>query len=438
MLNNAIKIIKKLQSKGFTAYIAGGYVRDKLIGIEAKDIDIATDAKPLDIIKLFTTIIPVGEAFGVIIVVIDNDHFEVATFRTDGEYIDGRRPVYVKYSSEYEDAKRRDFTINSMFYDPINDKIIDYFNGQQDLKNKILRTVGDPEDRFNEDHLRILRAVRFAIKYNLTIDLDVEVSIVRNVNKLKIISKERIRDEITKILQLENASAGLKMLKEYKILKSVLPLIDMYSAIDQDSEHHPEGNLFNHVIEMFKNNNYTTKAFVWSILLHDIGKLETKSVDDKGIIHFYKHEVTGLTNAKDILKQFKFSNIETKTILNLIKNHMKFFNVFNMKTSKLKKLLRNDDIELLLELHRLDVSYTKDYKYYDYCIEKLEEYKNNKEELKPKLLITGKDLITLSLTPSPYFKQILNKIEDLQLENKIKTKDEAIAYVQELITKSEI
>ncbi len=429
LLKGGLYIIKKLREKGYEAYFAGGCVRDAILKRKIKDIDIATSAKPEEVKKIFKKTIDVGAKFGVIVVVIDKINYEVTTFRSEGGYSDGRHPDFIYFTCSLQDASRRDFTINGLFYDPLSKSVIDYVGGIKDIEKKIIRTIGNPKKRFEEDKLRMLRAIRFST----VLDFKIEEYTLETIKKFSYeilkVSRERIRDELIKILTENSGDVGLKLLKESNLLSPILPHVSSMIGIPQPEKFHPEGDVFKHTLLMFEKANYpisTTLAF--GILLHDIGKPITFRIRDR--IRFNNHAHLGEKLSIEILKDLKFSNKVVERVSSLVRNHLKFINVKKMRLSTLKRFLTMENFREHLELHRLDclASHGNLENYY-FCMDNLNRLPD--EKLKPEPLISGKDLIKLGLTPSPLFGKILREIETLQLEENIKTKEEAIRHIKE-------
>ena len=441
----AIDIIKKLNKHNYTAYLAGGCVRDKLLKRVPNDYDVATNATPQEIIKLFPRTSPVGESFGVVIVVDTNNsnlQVEVATFRSDGVYEDGRHPSDIKFVSAQEDALRRDFTINGMFFDPIENRIIDYVGGQYDLKNGIVKTIGNPIDRFNEDYLRILRAIRFSCQLEFDIENETMEAIRNNAFLVILTSKERIREEITKILLGSNIFHGFELLEESNILRHILPEISNLKGVAQNPKHHPEGDVWNHImliLQYLEVVGNTSSELAWACLLHDIGKPECFSIGDYKNVCAFGHDKVGERISKEILERFKFSNDFIERVSNNISNHMNFRNVKTMKKSKLKRFFMQSHFDEMLLLHRLDCySSNKVLNDYDFCVEKIQEFKDNNELVfevkKPRSkYINGNDLITMNLIQGPIYSIILNKVLDEELEGNIDSKAEAVVFVTRFV-----
>jgi poly(A) polymerase len=436
----------------------GGCVRDFLLGREPQDFDIATDARPEQVKKLFRKIIPVGKKFGVMVVVEDKQQFQVATFRAEADYQDGRRPEKVVFASAEADALRRDFTVNGLFYDPLTEKIHDWVGGERDLRAKIIRTIGAPEERFGEDHLRMLRAVRFAARLGFEIEPRTFAAIQSLVPKIKLISAERVRDELLKlfgppslgapasrrqalqfaILQhagetpaLPGAARGLVLLRDSGLLEQILPELAATISCEQSPDFHPEGTVFEHIRLMLeKMPADATESLPWAVLLHDIAKPVTAERDDKtGAIHFYGHEKVGADMAEKILQRLKFPNKQTDEIVAAVRHHMQFKDVKQMRKATLRRLLLRETFPLELELHRLDcLGSHGDLSHCDFLVEQAAELEK-KPAIRPPLL-TGDDLIKLGMKPGPAMGALLAEIREKQLQDELKTPRQARAWVK--------
>ena len=427
MKTKAQKMVKILSDAGFKAYWAGGCVRDMVMGIEPVDYDIATDARPEQVMKLFKKTIQVGACFGVVKVLYDDFEFEVATFRSDGEYIDGRRPEDVHFSTEKEDAFRRDFTINGIFYDPAHKKIIDYVNGLADIKNKIVRTINDPKDRFSEDRLRLIRAVRFAAGFQYEIEPYTYNTIKELADTILQVSDERIRDELCKMLTGVHPANSIQLLDEVGMLKVILPEVSAMKGIKQPEEFHPEGDVWEHTMLMLKNMSSPTPEMALGVLLHDVGKPPTFSIEDR--IRFNNHCEIGARITEEIGERLRLSKKQVEHISELVLHHLRFKDVQKMRESKLKRFLRLPNFADHLELHRLDcLASHGNLNNLEFCKHKLLELKP--EEIKPKPLINGHNLIAMGYKAGPFFKQILTVVEDAILEGQIRTHDDAVKFVQ--------
>ena len=427
----AKEIVARLQGAGFGAFWVGGCVRDFLIGREPQDFDIATDAKPEQVEKLFRKTIPVGKKFGVIIVVEGGQQFQVATFRAEADYQDGRRPEKIIFANAEADASRRDFTVNGLFYDPLTEKIHDWVGGEKDLRAKIIRTIGAPEERFGEDHLRMLRAVRFAAQLNFEIEPKTFSAIQTLAPKIKIISAERVRDELMKLFSPPHAARGLVLLRDSGLLEHILPELAATIHCDQSPDYHPEGSVFNHLCLMLeKMPAGASETLPWAVLLHDIAKPVTAEKDlATGKIHFYGHEKIGADMAEKILQRLKFSNQQIEEIVVCVRNHMQFKDVKQMRKATLRRLLLRETFPLELELHRLDyLGSFGDLEHFNFLVEQAEELKHQ-PQIRPPLL-TGDDLMALGVKPGKALGALLAEIRELQLADELKTPDEARAWVQ--------
>ncbi len=428
----AKELVLKLRTSGHKAYCVGGCTRDTVMGIEPKEYDITTSATPDEVMSIFNHTIPVGVTFGVIIVIYKNFHFEVATFRKDEHYSDGRHPEKVTYSNDEEqDVIRRDFTINGMLLDPVTEETIDYVGGLEDIEHLILRTIGRPEERFDEDKLRMMRAVRFASRYNLEIEKNTMTSIQNLAKQINQISAERIRDEIVKIITQKNPGNGLKLLSKIGLLKYILPEVEQMHGVEQPPEFHPEGDVFIHtcmVLDLLYEHGKggVASELAMSGLLHDVGKPPTFTISDR--IRFNGHDRIGASMSKKICRKLKFSNKQIDIIYALVREHLKFKDVFNMRTSTLKRFIGMPYFEEHMALHLADCLASHGItKAYDFVTQKLNEL--GEEEIKPKPLIGGNNLIDMGYTPGPIFSEILHFVEESQLEGDITTPDDAIRAV---------
>ena len=427
---NAIDIVKTLQGNGYKAYFAGGCVRDMIMGRESADYDIATNALPNDVMHLFEETIPVGVQFGVVIVLKEGHNFEVATFRTEGSYSDGRHPDYVAFSTPEDDVKRRDFTINGLLYDPIKNEMLDYVSGREDISKGIIRTIGNPIERFTEDKLRMIRAARFACRFNFPIHEETRQAIIKLARQIHVVSAERIREELEKILTSPNPHIGIRLLDEFHLLQEILPEVSGMKGVRQPENFHPEGDVFVHTLLCLSKMKNPSWTLAMGLLLHDIGKTVTFEESDR--IRFNLHEKVGADMAANICNRLKTSNVEKERIVWLVQKHLYFKDAQKMRLSKLKRLFASDGYPELAELCRIDaLSSSGDLSDYNYCQEMFS--KLPQEEVKPKPLINGLDLIALGLKPGPLFREILTKIEDEQLEGNLKTKEEALEKVKSLI-----
>ncbi|MDA8125553.1 MAG: CCA tRNA nucleotidyltransferase [Deltaproteobacteria bacterium] len=425
----AAEIVRRLRKAGFEAFWVGGSVRDLIRGVEPQDFDIVTSARPQEVQALFSRTVPVGARFGVILVIEKGEPYEVATFRKEADYLDGRRPNVVSFATAKEDVLRRDFTINGLLMDPETGEIVDYVGGRADLAARTIRTIGDPDERFGEDHLRMLRAVRFAATLGFVIEPLTFAAIARRAAAIGRISSERVREELTKLLAGGGARDGLELLEQSGLLMQLLPEAAALKGVDQPPAFHPEGDVWEHTLRMLALLPAgTDPRLAWAVLLHDVGKPATRFENETGV-HFYGHDQKGAAIAATILQRLRFSNAETETILALVAGHMGFMDCRRMRPNRLKRFLRMPDFSLHLELHRLDCLASHGVlAHYDFCKEQLAAFPA--EELQPRPLLSGRDLIALGYRPGPLFKEILTALEDAQLAGEIRDADEARALVQ--------
>ncbi|MDO9230355.1 MAG: CCA tRNA nucleotidyltransferase [Syntrophales bacterium] len=423
----AAEIVRRLREAGHEAFWVGGCVRDLIRGAAPEDYDIVTSARPEDVRGLFPRTIPVGERFGICLVVEGGAPYEVATFRTEADYDDGRRPSRIAFATAEEDVRRRDFTINGLLMDPETGRIIDHVGGLRDIEQRIIRTIGDPEERFAEDHLRMLRAIRFAATLGFSIEPMTFAAVRGRAAMIMRISAERIRDELSRLLTGGAARHGLELLSASGLLVEIIPEIHALQGVEQPPVFHPEGDVWEHTLRMVallpRPDGMADPRLAWAVLLHDVGKAFTRSEDAAGT-HFYGHVQRGEEIAAAILRRLRFSREEMETILALIRGHMLFINVREMRPNRLKRLLRTPDFALHLELHRLDCLGSHGLlDHYAFCKQKLGEYPE--EELRPPRLLTGLDLIGMGFAPGPVFKEILRAVEDAQLGGEIAEAAEA-------------
>ncbi|WP_462137087.1 CCA tRNA nucleotidyltransferase [Candidatus Mycalebacterium sp.] len=426
-------VVRSLKDAGHSAFMVGGCVRNMLCGLAAGDFDLTTSATPQEVRKIFPRTVAVGESFGVIIVSKGSDSFEVATFRKDFDYKDGRHPETVSYgTSEKDDVERRDFTINGLLLDPENGEIFDYVGGRKDLEAKIVRTIGEPERRFAEDRLRMLRAARFAADLGFEIEPRTFRAIVKNSRFIEEVSAERARDEIVKILTHRNSGRGLGLLRKMGLLAHVLPEADAMAGVEQPPEFHPEGDVFVHtqivLDKLAEDSPERSGELAVAALLHDVGKPPTFENSDR--IRFNGHDRVGAAMAKKICRRLRFSNKQVERISELVRHHLKFKDIFKMRQSTLKRFLGMPYFEEHLALHLADCLASHGMTdAYEFAKTKLEEM--GEEEIKPKPILTGKDLIKMGFEPGPEFSKILAEIEEAQLENRLKTKKQAAEFVKE-------
>lgn len=430
---SALDIVKTLRAAGFRSLLAGGCVRDLALGLEPADFDIATDAPAEQVQRLFEHTVAVGVAFGIITVIADDgSHYEVARFRTDIGYEDGRHPTAVAFTDVVEeDARRRDFTINGMFLDPLEGRLIDYVGGERDLERRLVRAIGEPAARFNEDYLRMLRAVRLAAGLGFEIEAETLAAVAAHTGNLERISTERIRDELTRMLTAPGARRGLQWMMETGMMQAVLPEVAAMDGVPQPPEFHPEGDVWTHVRQMVELLESPSAALAWSVLLHDIGKPQTYTVAER--IRFDGHDAVGAQMAEGICRRLRFSGADTHRVRTLIAQHMRIVHAPRMRMSKLKRFLREPFFQELLELHRIDclASHGK-LDVHEFCQRQLDDV--GPEQLHPSRLITGDDLLELDFEPGPQFAQILSRVEEEQLEGRLLSREAALEWVARSFT----
>lgn len=442
----ALQVLTELRSEGYMAYFVGGCVRDLLLGHAPKDYDIATDAHPESVMDLFPRTHAVGAHFGVIIVVgEDGSQTEVATFRADGTYEDGRRPTQVVYAETPEvDVLRRDFTINGMMLDPVmmtanhfQEKILDFVGGYDDLHTGLIRAIGIPARRFEEDKLRMLRAIRFAARFSFSIEEQTLQAIQIYASQIHQVSKERIREELTRMLTEGHARHAFELLDETGLLREVLPEVARMKGVLQPPQFHPEGDVWVHTLLLLeKLPAHCSVTLAWAALLHDVGKPPTfRAPDPKkpgDRIRFNGHAEVGTTITRAILNRLRLSNEETEQICTLVANHMRFGDVMQMRPATLKRFFRLPKFEEHLQLHWMDASSAHgDLRLYDFAKQRYEAAPA--DEIRPVLWLTGHDLVAEGLKPGPRFRELLHEIEDAQLEGRITSKEEALALLHQLL-----
>jgi poly(A) polymerase len=425
-------IVGRLQRAGHTAYLAGGCVRDQLLGLEAKDFDVATSARPEEVQRLFPRVTHLtGKSFGVVRVMVEEEFFEVATFRQDGPYKDGRHPESVRFATAEEDAQRRDFTINGLFFDPVADHLIDYVGGEADLRAGIVRAIGNPADRFAEDHLRLLRAIRFATRLIFKIEPKTWEAIRAEASMIRTVSAERIRDELNKIFTASKPELGLDLLDRSGLLAEVLPEIAAMHGVEQPPQYHPEGDVYEHVRLMLSKIEHPNLELALGVLFHDVGKKPTAKVDEKGRIRFNEHESVGAEMAEQIMTRLRYDNKSILAVRELVQHHMQFKDVPHMRPATLKRMMARPTFPLELELHRIDCASSHgDLKHYDFLKHQLEIM--SAEEIDPPKLITGRDLIAMGLPPGKTFSRILEAVRVAQLEGSVETRAEALDLARKL------
>jgi poly(A) polymerase len=434
MRATATAIVRRLRDAGHVAYFNGGCVRDMVRGVEPHDIDIATSATPEQVQALFPKTVAVGVQFGVVLVLEDKHQFEVATFRSDEAYVDGRRPTFVRFGSPEEDAQRRDFTINGLFFDPIANKIIDFVGGRADIAGRIVRAIGEPRQRFAEDKLRLLRCIRFASSLGFEIESKTLAAVREQAAQIDIVSAERIRDELIKIFTRPNAGRGLELLDTSGLLKETLPEIVAMKGVEQPPEFHPEGDVFAHTKLMLDAlPPAPSVVLAFAVLLHDVGKPPTfERATDR--IRFNEHDRVGAVIAEAILRRLRFPNNQIDQIVLCVAEHMRFQHVQQMRPAKLKRILARETFADELELHRIDCQAShRNLENYEFL--KIKAAELPPDVVKPRPLLTGHDLLALGLKPGPKVGQILREVEELQLEERLKSKAEALAYAHQRVAK---
>ena len=426
----AKEIAGRLHAAGHQALLAGGCVRDHLLDRKPKDYDIATSAKPTDVLKIFPKGNEVGAHFGVILVRHLGHMIEIATFRTDGSYSDGRRPDHVVFATAEEDAQRRDFTINGLYEDPRNGEVIDYVGGRADLDQRLIRAIGDPAARFQEDSLRLMRAIRFAGALDFAIEEKTWRAICDHASLLERISPERIREELSRMLVHPSRARAFVLLAESGLFRYFWPEVMELIGCEQPPEWHPEGDVFIHtriMLEMLEPD--APLELVLAVLLHDIAKPPTRTIDHEsgGRIRFNGHDTLGAEMAAEMLRRLRYSNDVIDAVVPMVARHMQFMNVKQMRTAKLKRFMATPTFCHELELHRVDCASSNGFTdNLEYLIAKREEF--SQEPLIPAPLITGRDLIQAGKRPGPLFTEILDSIQVEQLEGRLHTREDALAY----------
>lgn len=426
--NAAVDVVKRLRNAGHDALFAGGCVRDLLMGREPSDFDVATSASPEKVLDLFEKTIPVGISFGVVLVIKDGINIEVATFRADGPYLDGRHPESVTFCDAEHDALRRDFTINAMFYDPVNDNTVDFTGGRRDIEAKLIRAVGDPRKRFAEDYLRMLRAVRFATVLDFSIDEETEEAVRDLASNITSISMERVKDEIEGIITSPGRADGIRLLDGLGLLGKILPELETLKGVKQSPVLHPEGDVYEHTLLALKKLGEADFVSAMSVLLHDIGKPEALRKQNV----FHGHETFGARAAEAACRRLKLPNADTECICWAIAKHLIFKDARRMRESTLRRLLGHDCFNVLLNLHRADImASTGDLSNYEFIRAKLKRYAG--EPVLPPPLLRGDDLLALGVEQGPILGEILGEVSDAQLEERVADREEALALAKKLI-----
>ena len=432
----AESIVRRLQDAGFAAFWVGGCVRDFLLGREPDDYDIATAARPQQVEALFKRTIPVGRKFGVVVVREGKHHCQVATFRAEAGYADGRRPGKVTFSDAKADACRRDFTVNGLFYDPVSRQLHEWVGGEADLRARVIRTSGLPEERFAEDHLRLLRAVRFAAQLDFNIESATAAALRAHAASIRLISAERIRDELIKLFQPPHAARGLELLRESGLLGEVLPEIAATVSCQQSPDYHPEGSVFNHLRLMLQHMPADADPdLAWTVLLHDVAKPLTAAADAGGAIHFYGHERVGADMAEQILERLRFPRRQIERVAKAVRYHMQFKDAPQMRKSTLRRLLLRPTFPLELQLHRLDClgSHGR-LDVHEFLVAQARQLEQQPQIVPP--LLTGDDLLALGMQPGPAMGKLLAEIREKQLQDELTSKAAARQWARKYLAAS--
>jgi poly(A) polymerase len=436
----ALFVLRSLRAAGHTTYFAGGCVRDQLLGRQPKDYDVATSARPEQVRALFARTEAVGEAFGVVLVLEQGQAVEVATFRDDGEYSDGRRPDEVRFATPERDAQRRDFTVNGMFQDPESGQVLDFVGGSADLDARLLRAIGDPERRFKEDRLRVLRAVRLAAELGFALEPRTAAAVKAFAPQLEGLAWERVGAELTRLLLCPGRRRGMELLLELGLAQALLPELLPLAGCAQPPQFHPEGDVWVHTLLALDALQGPSPGLAWATLLHDIGKPACFSHEPGDRIRFNRHEAVGAEMAEPLCRRLRLSQELSTSICTLVRDHLLVGHADRLREAKLKRLLRRPDLAELLELHRVDcLASHGDLSMQGFCRAKLAEFEAQGREasLLPKPLLTGHDLISLGLKPGPRFGEILALLEDEQLEGRIQDRGTALAWAKRAMAETE-
>jgi len=423
----ALAVVDRLRRRGYTAYWVGGCVRDLEMGREPHDYDIATDARPQAVAALFDHAVMVGAKFGVVAVSEGEHQYEVTTFRSEGPYLDGRRPSQVEFVGAEADVQRRDFTINGLLHDPAAERTIDYVGGREDIARRRVRTIGEAEARFAEDRLRMLRAIRLAAELEFTIEEESWRAIVSHAPAIQQVSAERIRDELTRLVCAPGRSTGMRQLLDSGLLRTILPEVAAMVGVAQPPEFHPEGDVFTHTLLVLEKLRDPTPLRGMAALLHDVGKPPTFTETDR--IRFSGHNEVGAAMAETMCRRLRFSNEETARIVSLVREHIWVKDLPKMRPAKVKRFLSRDDVADHLELHRADcLASHGDLSVWEFATGAQRAL--TEEEKRPPRLLTGDDLKDLGYPPGPRFKQILESVLDAQLEGRVRSHQEAVEMVR--------
>jgi len=425
----ATRLVRRLRDAGFEAYFAGGCVRDQLLGRTPKDYDIATSAPPATVQSLFHETVPVGVQFGVVLVIDEGVAFEVATFRSDGAYVDGRHPTAVEFSTAEADARRRDFTINGLFFDPLAQEVVDYVGGRADLAAGIIRAIGDAEERIGEDRLRMIRAIRFAASFGFTIEPGTSAAIRANASAITSVAWERIGTELVRILTEGAAARGFELLAETNLLEPILPEVAAMRGVPQPPDYHPEGDVFRHTLLLLRQlQPGVSESLALGALLHDIAK-PLCAVEREGRMTFHGHCERGAEIAVEICQRLRRPREVWENVAYLVRNHLRPAQAFEMRISTLKRMMREDGFPELLELVRLDrLASNSSLKSIEFCERKLAEF--GAEAIRPTPFLGGRDLIAMGYQPGPRFREMLDAVESAQLEGRVRSRDEAKGWIR--------
>lgn len=438
LLHAAREVCARLREGGHRAYYVGGCVRDRMLGFAVEDMDIATDARPEQVLALFDDARMVGASFGVALVRHRGFSFEIATFRKDGRYLDFRHPDSVTFGSMKDDARRRDFTINALYQDPVTEEVIDLVEGRADFRAKLVRCVGDPHERFREDALRLLRAVRLATRIEFRIEEHTAAALRESATLLQYISGERVRTEVTRMLTGPHPGRAISMLEELQLLEWILPEVAALRAIQQSAEFHPEGDALAHTIRVVNVAQPRTEIVMWAVLLHDIGKVPTWHRGEDGSVSFHDHQRVGARMAGEVLRRMRFSAEDTSHITTAMSRHMSFGQFEDMRESTRRRFLASPTIETDLALHRADVlGSTGDLRYYDAVRAALAHLGEREEPAVPKPFVSGDDLQAMGLPPGPELGRILHELHDRQLEGEFSDREAALAAATRAIQEAE-
>jgi poly(A) polymerase len=429
----AAEIVRRLRQSGFEAYLAGGCVRDMLLGRAPADYDIATSAPPEEVRRLFPRTVDVGAQFGVVQVIMPDGTYEVTTYRTEGPYLDGRHPSSVSFASLREDAERRDFTVNGLYWDPESGEVLDFVGGREDLRARVIRAIGDPFSRFAEDKLRMLRAVRQAAELGFEIDPGTREAIRQLRGGLREVSPERVRDEVVRLLTGPDPSRGLLLLRDTGLLDVILPEVAAEVGVPQPPEFHPEGDVFDHTRLALAHLRSPSPTLAMATLLHDVGKPVTATYADR--IRFHRHDEVGAEIARRVMERLRFSRREVDRVVRLVRQHMVFKDLPHMREARARRILADEIFPELLELYRVDcLASHGDLSTYEWAKARAEEVR--KEPSPPPRLVTGHDLLAMGLRPGPRVGEVLRAVEDARLEGRVQTREEALALARQLVDRS--